>query len=206
MKIQRLTIDDILKQSDTDPIWCINNTTQAMNARAGDLALVVPKLHGNGTPDKVSIPLTWLPFNLIRQVPRDQLVQSTEFRAAINSGLLIIVTPDYAEYLSHREGAAEERDRLQQNKDRVRNAVSRVVTEDESSVVSKALEDEQDAGYDPVFLMHVNQWNIMPDIEVLNHLRSTKHSRKQYEYLAKNLKNHPKTIAAIMRSLNKRKK
>lgn len=204
MKIQRLTIDELLTQKDTDPVWCINNTPRAMTSRAGDLILMVPKIHGNGTPDKVLIPRTWLPYNLIRQVPRQQLLQATEFLRALDSGILIAVSAEYAAYLASKEGAAEERERLNQYADRIRNAVAHTVTEDEDS--RKKLELESDDGYDPVFVMHVNQWNTMQDIEVLNALRAAKYTRKQYQYIAQHLKNHPKTLTAIQKVLNRVKK
>lgn len=201
MKIQRLTLDDILKQGELDPVWCINNTPQVMTDRAGDLALMIPKVHGNGTPDKVMIPRTWLPFNLIRQVPREQLLKATEFLRALDTGLIIAVTNEYAEYLMSKEGAAEERERLGQAGERVRTAISRKVTEDTET--SSRETDEN--GFDPVFVMHVNQWNTLQDIEVLNILRASKFNRKQYQYIAKNLKNHPKTCAAIHKVLSKKK-
>ena len=204
MKIQRLTLDDLLQQGPHDPVWCINNTPQTMNARAGDLIIMVPKIHGNGTPDKVLIPRTWLPYNLIRQVPRAQLLQSTEFLRALNEGLIIAISSDYARYLEGKEGAVEERERLKQYQERIRKSVSRVFTENEEEKHEK--EDEEDQGFDPVFVMHVNQWNTMQDIEVLNILRASKYTRKQYQYILKNLTNHPKTAAAIQKALTKVKK
>lgn len=204
MKIQRLTLDDLLQQGPHDPVWCINNTPQTMSARAGDLVIMVPKIHGNGTPDKVLIPRTWLPYNLIRQVPRAQLLQSTEFLRALNEGLIIAVSSDYARYLESKEGAAEEHERLKQYQDRIRNAVSHAFTEDESSKKENDADEEQ--GFDPVFIMHVNQWNTMQDIEVLNILRASKYTRKQYQYILKSLTNHPRTAAAIQKALAKSKK
>lgn len=204
MKIQRLTLDDLLNQNSTDPVWCINNTPQSMGARAGDLIIMVPKVHGNGTPDKVTIPRTWLPYNLIRQVPRPQLLQSTEFLRAINNELIIIVTPEYAAYLETKEGAAEERERLRQYRERVHNATARTVTEDSTS--NKEDEEQEEQGFDPVFIMHVNQWNTMQDIDVLNTLRTSKYTRKQYQYILKSLTNHPRTAAAIQKVLHRAKK
>lgn len=204
MKIQRLTLDDLLQQGSHDPVWCINNTPQTMNSRAGDLIIMVPKVHGNGTPDKVLIPRTWLPYNLIRQVPRQQLLQSTEFLRALNEGLIIAISSEYASYLESKEGAAEERERLKQYQERIRNAVSRVFTENEDE--KHDAEADEDQGFDPVFVMHVNQWNTMQDIEVLNVLRASKYTRKQYQYILKSLTNHPKTAAAIQKALAKSKK
>lgn len=205
MKIQRLTIDEIMKQDQNAPIWCINNTPQTMNSRAGDLIIMVPKTHGNGTPDKVLIPRTWLPYNLIHQVPRNQLLQSTEFLRALNEGLIIAISPEYAQYLETKEGASEERARLSQYQERIRAAVSHTFTEDESNKKDSD-DEEEEAGFDPVFVMHVNQWNTLQDIEVLNILRASKYTRKQYQYILKSLTNHPKTAAAIQKVLNKAKK
>lgn len=204
MKIQRLTLDTILNQGSTDPVWCINNTPQSMGARAGDLIIMVPKVHGNGTPDKVLIPRTWLPYNLIRQVPRQQLLQSTEFLRAVNNELIIIISPEYAAYLESKEGAAEERERLRQYRERVHNATARTVTEDNDA--KKIEEESEEDGFDPVFVMHVNQWNTMQDIDVLNTLRASKYTRKQYQYILKSLTNHPKTAAAIQKVLHRAKK
>lgn len=204
MKIQRLTLDTVLNQGNTEPVWCINNTPQSMGTRAGDLVIMVPKIHGNGTPDKVMIPRTWLPYNLIRQVPRQQLLQSTEFLRAVNNELIIIVSSEYAAYLESKEGAAEERERLRQYRERVHNATARVVTEDTDT--KKTEEESEEDGFDPVFIMHVNQWNTMQDIDVLNTLRASKYTRKQYQYILKSLTNHPRTAAAIQKVLHRAKK
>lgn len=201
-KLQRVSIDDLRNQKDTDPIWALNNTSNSKVGQAGDLLLLIPKLNGNRNPDPLRIPRTWLPVNITNQIPRRQLLESSEFLNAVNNEVLVLITQEYADYLMKREGAEEERQRLQQLDARIQNLTSRAVTTDSTYHFGGETEKD-DRGFDPKFMVKVTQWKSMADISVLNDLRSLRLTRRQYEYVLSELKNHPKTCAAISRSLAK---
>lgn len=202
MKIQRLSIQEVLRQNDKDPIWCLNNTP--MKGYPGNLLISIPKRYGNGQPDPIHLPRTWLPIDITLQVPRSQIVESSEFLRAVQSETIIVVSSDYAQYLMNKEGAREEMQRLEQEKQKSAHAAARLMTNSVPTYVAGNQGAEDQNGFEPMFITKVQQWNSMEDIAVLNQIRASKFKAKQLRYIAENLKNHPKTVTAITAALAKK--
>ncbi len=203
MKIQRLSIQDVIRQDEKDPIWCLNNTP--MKGYAGNLLITIPKKYGNGQPDPIHLPRTWLPLDITLQVPRSQIIDSSEFLRAVQSETIILISSDYAKYLMSKEGAREEIERLEQEKQKSAHASARLMSTNAVKTYTTNDRSNDDNGFDPMFLTKVQQWNAMEDIAVLNQIRASKFKVKQLRYITENLKNHPKTVAAITAALAKKK-
>lgn len=105
-----------LENSDRGPVFVLNTAT----APEGKIILGIMRKNGIGQ-DPVRIPKTFIPIDLTHQVPRSQLLDSSDFRRTINGGLIKLVTPEFATLiLSTEEGKAE--------KLRIDNELSAVVS------------------------------------------------------------------------------
>lgn len=108
MKPRYLDIFTISKpEFEHEPVWVINITEG--NTR-GPVSVTVEK-QGGGY-DSVLIPDTWLPVNLVNEVSRNQLINSSHFRQALKSNMIRLVDNTYAEFLNGQDGADVERQRL----------------------------------------------------------------------------------------------
>lgn len=196
-------------------IWALNGSAQSEVGQAGDVHVGIPKVNGSAKIDALYLPQTFLPFCLTEQIPRAQLLASSEFRSAVNSNLLVLITQEYAEYLLSREGVEEEKERLLQLKRQVREATAaRSITASGADVVNTAElnskeEDEQAAeekatGVSPSFSMFAQTLVSKNDIEVCNSIRGRgRINRKEANYLLKLLSDKPKTVEMLNKTLAK---
>lgn len=93
------------------PIYVLNNTD---GVQRGSVTFQVPKRSGVGY-DVISVPPTWLPIDLLTKVNRPQLLESSEFRRALDptvtktgQPMLRIIHPRLASQMLNEPGAAEE--------------------------------------------------------------------------------------------------
>lgn len=136
--VKTTTLAALEKAGDKGRVFVLNRST---NDEPGRIVLSIPKLNGNGQ-DLVRIPHTFVAIDLTEQIPKNQLMQSSDFRKTVNSGLLDLVTEEYAELLlGTPEGKAEVR-RLQNEAQmhRTANANAGVVNREvvEVSKIGKA--------------------------------------------------------------------
>ena len=198
-----LTITEIEQGDPKDPIWAINGSAQSDIGVAGEVHVGVPKINGTKV-DNLTLPQTWLAQCITEVIPKPQLLSSSEFRNAINSGLVILVTPAYAEMINNQEGAAEERAALNDRKRQIRDATAaRSITQSGAEIVNSAeITDRNDAASEvkasalsDAFMTFVTSLTPKSDIEVMNALRSrARMARREVKYLIKNLADKPKTV------------
>lgn len=198
-----LTITEIEQGDPKDPIWAINGSAQSDIGVAGEVHVGVPKINGTKV-DNLTLPQTWLAQCITEVIPKPQLLSSSEFRNAINSGLVILVTPAYAEMINNQEGAAEERAALNDRKRQIRDATAaRSITQSGAEIVNSAeITDRNDAASEvkasalsDAFMTFVTSLTPKSDIEVMNALRSrARMTRREVKYLIKNLADKPKTV------------
>lgn len=103
------TLAALEKAGERGRVFVLNRST---NDEPGRIVLSIPKLNGNGS-DLARIPHTFIAIDLTEQVPKSQLMQSSDFRKAVNSGLIDLVTEEYAELLLGTPEGREEVRRLQ---------------------------------------------------------------------------------------------
>lgn len=108
----RTTLEE-LEKSEVGPVWVINNTGDVLDM-AANLMFSVPKINGTGT-DPVRVPRTFIPLDLTQQVPKKQLMQSSEFRNTVRKGHLRLVSPEYAAAVMKLPDAQAELQRLTEN-------------------------------------------------------------------------------------------
>lgn len=97
-----------LEEQTAGPVYVLNNTKAP---EQGLVVLTVPKLSGMGM-DNVVVPSTFIPIDLLEQVSRKQLNESSEFKSAIRRKLLVPITKEYAEKLLDDDDAKYEIERL----------------------------------------------------------------------------------------------
>lgn len=102
-----MTIQEIEYQ-ERGPVYVLNNTKQP---EQGVVCFTVPKLGQNGV-DNVVIPSTFIPIDLMEQISRKQLRESSEFKTAIRGRVLLLITEEYAKELLEDEDAQYEIERL----------------------------------------------------------------------------------------------
>jgi hypothetical protein len=206
------TVTEIEAQIKYEPIWAINGSSQSEVGQAGDVHVGIPKVNGGTKVDSLYIPQTFLPHCITEQIPRGQLLASSEFRNAVNSKLLILITSEYADQLLKGPGVAEERERLMQLKRAVREATAaRSITQSGAEILNTS-DTESDSTDNPKdkpelsasFSMFANTLTSKSDIEVMNALRSRgRISRLEVRHLVKLLSDKPKTVDFLKAKLEK---
>ena len=111
-----LTITDIGKpEYKYSSIWVLNITKKK---RRGQITFRVPEMSG-GEYAVITVPDTFIPIDLITKVTREQLLQSIDFRPALNSGLLKMIKNKEAQEILSRPGVEEELERLRDDAEKV---------------------------------------------------------------------------------------
>lgn len=204
-----VTVSSLEQGDQKDPIWVLNGSSESELGQPGEVHVGIPKVNGTKIDD-LYIPQTWLPICVTDQIPRPQLLASSEFRTAVNNKLLILVSPTFAAEILEQDGVEEERDRLSEMRRAVREATaSRSISDSGAEVIStseiqdnrdevvaEAKGDELDAG----FLMFANTLDEKTDIEALNLIRGRgKFTSREVRHLLKSLRDKPK-VEAFFRS------
>lgn len=123
-----------LEKTPTGPVW-VTNVTEG--ADRSIIVLAVPRPNGTGV-DSVKIPVTWIPIDLTGQVPKRQLMQSSDFRRAVTGGALMLMEEEAADKIRKEPGARAEITRLQ--------AEERSVTSASAKLTAGTTELEAQAG------------------------------------------------------------
>lgn len=116
-----LTLQEVV-DVEKGPLWVLNTSASldTGNSFSGGDVFVTVML---GNQARVAqVPFTWLPTLLTDQFPRKEIINSPNFMEAVTKGLVKLITPEYAEILSSKDGAADERQRLQEQQNAVRLA------------------------------------------------------------------------------------
>lgn len=226
---KQLTFEIVESQPAHQAIWVINTSEASDAGQPGDLHIGIPKLNGSRV-DLVNVMQTWLPQELTRQVPRTQLLASSEFRSAVNNNLLAMISEEDALRIRRREGASEENQRLQSLRTNQRRAsAARTISDSGAEVVNTntlkggsveinsshgdntalaALRgiDEVEPGIAPKFKMWVDRLSTMSDIQTMNEIRSRKKfSTSELRYLFSEVASKEKSHALVARNLRRKK-
>ena len=217
MATRVLSISDLEKEGPKDPIWCLNTSANSEAGQAGEIHVGIPKQNGTKI-DPLFIPKTWLPQELTLQIPKAQLIDSSEFRQAINKGLITLIDASSAQVILRQEGAAEEKKRLDDLRRHIRQAgAAKTIASSGSEITMISGGEEEkvkplgaggeatsddDSGLTPGFAMFAERLRDMDDVNALNAIRSRrKFSGKELRYLKSNLPDKPKTVKAITAQL-----
>ncbi len=211
-----LEISDLEAGNDKEPIWALNNGPHSDIRSPGEIVVGIPKINGSKS-DALHLPQTWLPICLTDQISRLQLLASTEFRNAVNSGLVKLISTAYAKELLEQEGAAEEKSRLAEQKQNIRSATAnRAINPDLVSVsgtdgkpteeVSANTQQDED-DLDTSFIAFLDVIREKTDIEAMNVIRNRGSLKaKQIKRLIEVCIEKPKTrefLESVLRSHNK---
>lgn len=224
------TIEEIENQPDNAPLWVVNRSGEhEFVKQLGEIVLQIPIPDQN--PEQIILPASWLPVNLTERVQRKHLVAATNLRRYYMEGLIMFVTPQYAQLLNDHEGAKEEREELRSRRSRI-HAAATAKTLDETPV-KIMMGDNMDSAVNvfsgnepsrrgklpviedpeiPEFSEAFSTWKVdaskLNDIQTLNSLRSKgrSFSRDELQDLVDSnaLSSKPKTLASVRRNLAKR--
>lgn len=208
------TVEDLENSGNTGAVWVLNSTDYG-GQEGGNLIFSVPKLNGQGI-DPVRVPKTFIPIDLTAQVPRGQLLASSEFRNAIRVRNIRLLNPAYAKHLLSHEDAKEEQRRIEnamlRNKAAIEaqmvageeedeffdpneksdgNTKSKMRQEIQETVVKKAAASAS-TKVQQIASDAVNEnWT---QTRVIAALKNTKLAKPDLNYLAKKFKDSPKVI------------
>jgi hypothetical protein len=193
-----------------EPIWALNGSSESDIGQPGEIHVGIPKVNGSKIDD-LYLPQTWLPTCLTDQIPRGQLLASSEFRGAVNNRLVVLISAEFAAEIQAQDGADEERQRLNELRRAVREATSsRSITESGAEVIStseiqdRGVETSASTELDSGFVLFANNLETKSDVEALNLIRSRgKFSGRELRHLLKELKDKPKVVAFINSRLEK---
>ena len=207
-----LSISELEAGNQLEPIWAINNSANSEVGQPGDVHCGIPKINGTKL-DALYIPQSWLPVCLTDQIPRGQLLASSEFRNLVNSELVTLVTAEYASQIASQDGASEEKERLAEMKRAVRVATqARTISGSGAEIISTQELDKEDEAakgpkeLDQSFIMFANNLTLKSDIEALNLIRGRgKFSGLEIKNLIKTLNDKPKVVAFLKSKIEARK-
>jgi len=121
----------------TKPVWGINTASESELGVVGEILLAIPGPNG-GTPDRLLIPQTWLPQELSRVIGRKRLLESVEFRGAVDKNLIGLISQEDAERLLRQPGASEEQAKIRARSLQIRQAGAARTLADSKTEVSRA--------------------------------------------------------------------
>ncbi len=205
-----LTVSELETQPLNAPIWALNGSAESEVGQAGDVHVGIPKLQGSKV-DPLYLPQTFLPQCLTDQIPRPQLLASSEFRNAINNRLIKLITPEFANAVLSEDGVDSERQRLDDLKRNVREATAaRSITQPGAEIFNTAelsnrsADDEQPKATElsSAFTMFATSLTLKSDQDAVNLIRGRgKISRREVNHLLKTLTDKPKTRAMLKAKL-----
>lgn len=137
---RKYTTLEELEQQDKGPVWVLNNTRDALE---GQVVVSIAKRNGNGY-DRIRVPRSFVPFDLTQQIPRLQLLESADFRHAINTRLLKLVTSEYAAVLRNTDEAKEEMTRLKNDEQKAKMALKKAGIMADGQTPSSGVGDDDD--------------------------------------------------------------
>lgn len=117
--VTALSAQELIDQT-TGPIYVLNNT-EASIGQGGDVFVTVNQ---NGQNRSLQVPLTWLPVEVTRMIPRKYIVDSSYFLEALGKGLLIAISAEDAQKILSQPAAAREQARLRSAEEAVKAAMS----------------------------------------------------------------------------------
>jgi len=113
-----LTLTDIENSGDRGSVWVLNNahasdvtSHDGSPLQSAKILISVPNVNGPGGSPLV-IDQTWLPLDAASFFQKNRLLASSDFRKAVSTNLLRLISDEYAAELLEQEGAEEERQRL----------------------------------------------------------------------------------------------
>lgn len=144
----------------TKPIWGVNTASESELGVVGEILLAIPSPNG-GTPDRLVIPQTWLPQELTRVINRRRLLNSVEFRSAVDKNLISLISEEDAQRLLRQDGAAEEQARIRERQRQIRQAGAARTLADSKAEVSRAdgvaVEEDDTGGRNKTVIIDQNE-------------------------------------------------
>ena len=227
--MKTLSISDVRKFDSTKSVWVINTTSSSpamrrnKNPETGkwkqeraDVVLTISSATIHGERETVVIPQSFLPIDLTEYTSIRDILECRAFLRSVREGLLTIIDDESAEELFNTEGAAEERARLQEKQQRLREiGAAKGITNTEVVNVSNPVENEykksevkaanelpeiEEDQFDATFVANVLLWAQMDDLSALNGMKAAgRFSRKELKYILSKLnpKIHQTTINHI---------
>ena len=107
-----LSITDVRKQDDSDPIWVVNTSTSKVKDQRRGQAVINIK---DNSP--LTIPNTFLPIAVTNSHTRQDILKSQHFLKAVDKKLITLVTEEYALKILNSKYASEEMANLAKNND-----------------------------------------------------------------------------------------
>jgi hypothetical protein len=153
----------------TKPIWGINTAAESDLGMVGEILITVPSASG-GQPDRLLIQPTWLPQELTRVIQRKRLLESVEFRQAVERGLISLISIEEAQRLLRQEGAAEEQQKIRERAAQVRKAGAPRTLAESKTEISRADgvvsedDDEDSSGRNKTVIIDQNENTSVADL------------------------------------------
>lgn len=226
MSIKKLSLSQVESSGLRGSLWLINSAAQSELELSGNILISIPR--PNGKVERLEIPETWLPMDASTKFPKERLLDSSEFRSAVQSELITLIDEETAQRILSRAGAADERRRLSQEASRVKKAgaarnisdsnveiigidsddenVKKAARADNVAVLAANGVDLDEDGFRPAFKMFVEKIKNQNDITALNAIRTrARFSLKELRYIRDYLPNHPQTVKEVKSMIREKK-
>lgn len=153
MSIKTLSLShfDAEGMKNNKPIWGLNSVADSDLQTTGEVHLSIKQVNGNGNPDPLFLPVTWLPKELTATITRRRLLESSDFRRAVQNKLITLISTKDAMRMMEQPGARAEQKRLDAEKSHVNTVgAARTISKKLVSVTQTANngadEDEEETG------------------------------------------------------------
>lgn len=201
-----LSLNELQEQPSSASIWVINTSSSSIQ-QAGDILISIPNPNGRGS-NIVTVPKTWLPVDITKEIPRSHLIDSFEFRQSLQKEHIAIISENYAKKLLHDPSAKDELKRLSLEKRQVQLQTSHALTEEQKQAaissekaasmeeefvsvadLAKAGPEEYQKGISMNFKIWTDHLNLLEDSAVISEIRARRSfKRREVKFLVKHLK------------------
>lgn len=207
-----LTINELVQQPNTAPIWVLNTSDSSKIQRSAGVIIDVPNPNG-GQSQVIRVPKTWLPTDLTTYRPRSHILESTAFRDAIRGNLIKLITDSYAKSMLSTTEAKKEQERLRLVEHHFDQMVNQVTTSDDDEIIdtSAVNEDEllreEERRLDVSFVKWVDYINTLGDKEAASEIRVRRRFKaSQVRYLIRRLEDKTGCVKLLEAMLNNNKR
>jgi hypothetical protein len=103
----QMTLNKLLQEDENTQVYVLNNSDLNGLRNKGEIYIPI-RTHAAGDATIIKIPNTWIPIDLTTFVPRKALIDSAEFRRAVQNGIIRLINIATAEEVLHEPEAREE--------------------------------------------------------------------------------------------------
>jgi len=110
LEVKTLTINELRKMDENEPLWVLNGTMKNPKDRS-NIVIMLPLKDGEAQPP-LAIFATWVPICVTDKIERKDLLRSRQFLEALDRRKIVAIPNEEAQRILREPGALQEQERV----------------------------------------------------------------------------------------------